>query len=258
MTDDHSFPDPNQSIENYRWSLEAEVPGGRWEWDRWRFRHRSVNVRIPLDLVDAPGGAADTSSKLFGRAVSEQFVENLARSAGIVLFYDPVNEFDKGDAFRHTYGVLTQLRGRAAYRGRKLPHYVAVCVTKFDDIRVFESALKLSMAEQEPEGLEFPRVSEDFAVDFFAQLTKVSRSDNAQMLLPLLQQTFHASRLKFYVTSAIGFYVDPALDVFDPDDYQNHVPGAGLMPDRIRGGVYPINVIEPVLWLGRNVARTSG
>jgi hypothetical protein len=100
----------------------------------------------------------------------------------------------------------------------------------------------------------FPSVPEDCALEFFERLVRMSRSDDASLILPLLLQTFHQERIRFFTTSAIGFYVDPQTGSFDPDDYQNHIPGK---PDRIRGGVYPMNVVEPVLWLGRNVARAA-
>lgn len=255
MTDNHVFPRPTVAIENYRWSLEAELPDAVREWHWWRFRRRDRYVRVPLELVDAPGETAD-GSRMFGRAISERFVENLANSAGIVLFYDPVSEFDRGDAFRHTYGVLAQLRSQVARRG-KLPHYLAVCITKFDEIRVLESAQKLRVVDYDPEQ-EFPRVPEEYATEFFNRLIRLSKSDNAGLLLPMLYQTFREDRIRFFVTSAIGFYLDPSVGVFDPDDYQNHIPGTPPEPDRIRGAIYPINVIEPVLWLGRNVAGTAG
>ena len=257
VTDNHIFPRPTGAIENYRWSLEGEFPKqGSWEWRGLRFRRRDVFARIPLDLVDAPGESAD-GRRMFGRAISEQLVENLARSSGIVVFYDPVSEFDRGDAFRHTYGVLAQLRSMAQRRGR-LPHYVAVCITKFDEIRVFESAYKLKMLEIGSEAEEFPRVPDPDAEEFFGRLVRLSRSDNAALILPMLHQTFRKERVRFFVTSAIGFYLNPTLGVFDPDDYQNHLPPVGPEPAGIRGAIYPINVIEPILWLGENVARTAG
>jgi hypothetical protein len=45
--------------------------------------------------------------------------------------------------------------------------------------------------------------------------------------------------------------------VFDPEDYQNHIPKSGGEKARIRGAIHPINVVEPILWLGRNMARTA-
>jgi hypothetical protein len=256
VTDNKVFPRPTGAIENYRWSLDGELPRAVKERHWWGFRRKDLHVTIPLDLVDAPGESAD-GNQMFGRAISRQFVDNLARSAGIVLFFDPVSEFERGDAFRHTYGVLTQLKSQLGSHGR-LPHYVAVCITKFDEIRVLESAQKLKLVEYDPEPPEFPKVPGEYAREFFTRLCRLSRTDNAELVLPLLEQTFRKERIRFFVTSAIGFYVDQQLGVFDPEDYQNHIPKSGDEKARIRGAVHPINVVEPILWLGRNVARTAG
>jgi hypothetical protein len=251
MTRGHAFPlATGMQLENYRWSLRGEARGAkRRHW--WSFRRRRLSVRVPLDLIDAPGEAAN-GSRLFERELSKNFIASLARSGGILLFFDPMSESERGDAFQYMYGVLTELRTEAA--DGKLPHYVAVCITKFDAIPVYRSAQMLRVVVREPEGQQFPYVPEEYVQEFLSRLIKTSRSDDASLILPLLRQTFHEDRVRFFVTSAIGFYVDPSLGTFDPDDYQNHIPGK---PDRIRGGIYPINVVEPVLWLGRNVARTA-
>jgi hypothetical protein len=258
MTHDHLFPVATApQLENYRWSLDAELPGAIKEWHWWGFRRRSQYVKIPLNLVDAPGSASD-GSQVFTQSLTDRLVSNLTGSGGIVLFFDPMREFEYGDAFRHTYGVLTALKAQAGRRGR-LPHHVAVCITKFDEIKVLRSAEMLKVVQYDPEKEEFPRVSEEYAQEFFQRLVRLSRSDNANLILPLLQETFHEDRIKFFVTSAIGFYVDPWDPVFDPEDYQNHIPGQqNGDQNRIRGGIYPINVLEPILWLGRNMPRTAG
>jgi hypothetical protein len=251
MTDQHLFPNPDTQIENYRWSLEAEIENAIREWHWWGFRRRNKYIKIPLNLKDAPGEAAN-GRRMFGQAISTSLVANLARSAGIVLFFDPVIEYERGDAFRYTHGILTQLRSQAAQNG-KLPHHLAVCITKFDEVPVLSSAQTLRAVQYEP-GSRLPRVPEEYAKELLERLIKMSRADNADLILPLIQQTFHEDRVRYFVTSAIGFYVDPKIGVFDPEDYQNNIPGK---PDRIRGGIFPINVLEPVLWLGRNMPRTA-
>ena len=253
MTQNHMFPKATgQQIENYRWSLEADFPRAIREWRWWGFRRKNRYIRIPLDLVDSPGEAAD-GRYLANRPLSESLVANLAHSAGIVLFFDPITEFQEGNAFRHTYGVLTQLRSQYSRNG-KLPQHVAVCITKFDEIPVIRSAHALKILEYDPDPREFPRIPEEYAQEFFVRLSRLSRSDNASLMMPLLRQSFYEDRVKFYVTSAIGFYIDPSVGMFDPNDYQNHIPGK---PDRIRGEIYPINVLEPILWLSRSVARAA-
>jgi len=253
MTANHRFPQATIATVNYLWSLEAELPIRERAW--YVFSRRKRHFRIPLELIDTPDEVAN-ADRLYSREISKRLTDSLSRSAGIMLFLDPVTEFNRGDAFRHTYGVLAQLRNLAQRRD-KLPHYVAVCITKFDEIRVFESAYKLKMLEIGPGAEEFPRVPDRDAEAFFSRLVRLSPSDNAGLILPMLHQTFHKERVRFFVTSAIGFYLNPTLGVFDPDDYQNHIPQVGPEPARIRGAIYPINVIEPILWLGENVARTG-
>ncbi len=253
MTDQHRFPAPTVDINNYNWSLEGDLPAYR-EWHWWGFRRRRRFARIPLDLVDAPGEITD-SRTMFAAAASRQFVDNLASSAGIVLFFDPITEFKEGDAFRNMFGVLTLLRQQLQGRGR-LPHWVAVCITKFDEIAVYEAARKLRIVEIDPSPPEFPRVPDEDGRKFFERLARLSKSESADLVLPLLEQTFNETRIKFFVTSSIGFFVDSGYGVFDPDDYQNHIPRETTDDlDYIRGGIYPINIVEPVLWLGRNVGK---
>jgi hypothetical protein len=257
LADEGTFPDNTIGIRDYRWSLVGTVPRAIKEW-RWDGLHRrDLPVEIPLNLVDAAGEVSD-GSKAYGREVTQRFVDNLANSTGIVFFYDPIREFEHGDAFRHTFGVLTQLDSKMASKG-KLPHHVAVCVTKFDEQRVFDAATAMRLIDYDDAQPGFPRVPEMDAREFFRRLCAVSRTNTAHRVLPLLEQTFDPSRIRFFVTSAIGFYVNPHIGTFNYRDCQQHIPAA--MPDeepRIRGAVRPINVVEPIVWLGKQLARTAG
>jgi hypothetical protein len=253
MTRGHQFPKATVAqMENYKWSLTGDARQVL-TWDRWRFRRKNRITRIPLDLVDGPGGAAD-GSKIFGPGLAPQLISSMAESAGLIIFFDPLTEVERGQAFQHLYGALMVLRTQVATDG-KLPHHVAVCITKFDSIPVYRSAGTLRMLARDPQGQRFPHVPERYAEEFLDSLITMSKSDDASLILPMLKQTFHEDRIRFFVTSAIGFYVERPGGVFDPHDYQNHVPGK---PDRIRGGIYPINVVEPVLWLGRIMAKAAG
>src|SRR5215472_981748 len=86
MTDRHMFPDPTTAISSYNWTLQGSAGFDR-EWHWWGYRRRQRHARIPLDLIDAPGEISDSGHD-FGEGASRQFVENLARSAGILLFFD--------------------------------------------------------------------------------------------------------------------------------------------------------------------------
>ena len=65
--------------------------------------------------------------------------------------FDPIREFTHGDAFDRTDSLLSELTGvlsqEPGYDGR-LPHRLAVCVTKLDDPRVFQTAHDLGMLSE--------------------------------------------------------------------------------------------------------------
>ena len=48
---------------------------------------------------------------------------------GLLLLIDPIRERDEGDAYNFFYGTLLRLAQQMPVpAGRRLPHYVAVCV----------------------------------------------------------------------------------------------------------------------------------
>jgi hypothetical protein len=253
MTHEHMFPRATVAqMENYKWSLTGDKRQV-WVWDRWWFRRRARTTKIRLDLVDGPGGAAKASN-IMSAGLGTQLLASMADSGGLIIFFDPLTEMEHGHSFQHLYGALTVLLSQVGSDG-KLPHHVAVCITKFDSIPVFRSARALRMIQRAPEGQRFPHIPERYAEQFLERLISLSRSDDASLILPMLKRTFHEDRIRFFVTSAIGFYVDSPGGMFDSDDYQNHIPSKPR--DRIRGGIYPINVVEPVLWLGKLVAKAG-
>ena len=109
-----------------------------------------------------------------------------------------------------------------------LPHHVAVCVTKFDEPRVLATARRMGVVTTDPEDpYGFPRVRDGDARRVFAKLC----NGDGEMVLNTMDRTFRRDRVRYFVTSAIGFPADP-------------------------GPVNPINVAEPVLWLAEQIAKT--
>jgi hypothetical protein len=247
------FPEATVGIERYSWFLVGP-PGRRARAWFGRNGGSEDSVKIGLDLRDPSG-------EIFGLdRASDELVEHLVNSRGIIYLFDPVWEFAYGDSFDYLYGVLSRLAqrmlGSPDFADGRLPHHMAVCITKFDDIRMLETAEKLRLVTYDSsDQFGFPRVSDGEAPELFRKLCEVSRSGNAELVFNYLQQYFHPERVRFYVTSSIGFHMNPALGRFDPDDFQNLIPDPAD-PKRltIRGPVYPINVMEPVLWLGRQLS----
>ena len=260
LTQDRCFPNATQGIEHNRWVLMGRVL--RTIPRRWWFGYgqREETVRIFLDFVDASGeiaGPANLEGSLRG-----DLIDNLAHSNGIIFLYDPVREFSQGDAFEHTFSVLNQLAQRMvdspAFTDGRLPHYVAVCITKFDDIRVLAMAEKLELLSYDPDPPKFPRVSDYEARDLFAELCSVSLGGGADRMMRTLEQHFRRERIKYFATSAIGFYLDPRTGIYDPEDNQNVLSESHMKSPRIRGPVHPINVVEPLMWLDRMLAGEPG
>lgn len=269
ITRRNAFPRATQGISHYHWVLVGNVQRSirvpRAIFKRWfRTVQHQVSVMINLDFTDMRGGLLRTEPI----GVQADVIDNLARSRGIVFLFDPISEAKDGDAFHTTDGVLRSLAqrmlGTPEFADGKLPHYVAVCVTKFDEIRVLRSAERLGMLVRDfSDERNFPRVDDADARDFFASLCKVSQSQYADLVLNKLEQFFAADRIKFFVSSAIGFYLDPARGSYDPADYQNMLPDESQPPDvngqkplRIRGVIHPINVVEPMLWLASKLTKS--
>jgi len=132
-------------------------------------------------------------------------------------------------------------------------------VTKFDEPRVLETARRLNVLRRDPhDPHDIPWVHELDARKLLVSLASVSGSGDGEMLVNALDQYFHADRVRFFATSAVGFYVDPQSKKFDIDNPQNLVKGAAGMAQagesRIRGPVRPINIVEPVLWLSEQIS----
>jgi hypothetical protein len=265
LTRDQAFPEATAGIEYYNWVLEGNFSSQRTRW--FRRGESGQTVSVGLDLVDATGEITDPER--MGYSVRQELLDDLINSNGIVYIFDPMREFAEGDAFDHTYGMLIQLARLKAtqpgWTGGRLPHYVAVCVTKFDEVPVYEAARAMNLIVDDPDDPHrFPRVRDDEARDLFVRLCEASGSGNAEMVINALEQYFRPERIKYFVTSAIGFYLNPRKRVFDEEDWQNVLPsevvgdregssGEKRHPPKIRGGVYPINIVEPVIWLCRNI-----
>jgi hypothetical protein len=203
-------------------------------------------VRLRLELTEAAGNLLHYDN--LGSSPRQDFIGTLMQSQGIIYVFDPTREREHGDAFEATFGPLVQLADQVT-TGIRLPHYVAVCITKFDDMRVYRTAEELNLITEDPADPHgFPYVDDKDAREFFWRLCDISMSEDAKMAFNALEQYFWPERIRYFVTSAIGFYIEPRRGRFDREDYQNH-----LMDEqggRIRGSVNPINVAGPLLWLG--------
>lgn len=283
ITRRREFPPATTSTEHLSWIMRTavEVPVKRRFLTSTEIRPFEFN----LDLLDPPGGwYADTpemagatgahdaaraaraaalgyaeedqsAAPLVTTVDEEDFIAQLSNCAGLLLFFDPLREAKDGDAFNYFNRTLMKLAqrmlaGQAELRAA-LPQYVAVCTTMFDRREVYERARDQGYCTPRlTDEYRFPHVKDDLAEHFFVDIAKHAGRGNADLMRNLLYRYFAEDRLKFFVTSAIGFYLDRTVGEFQDRQNSNIDDRDG----RIRGQIYPINVVEPMMWLARCLA----
>ncbi len=254
LTSEGEFPLPSTGIDTFDWILSSK----RERTERsGRFGTRSFDesLQVTLKLTDASGELA--RSDQMDLEDRKQLVEHVAKSRGILYMFDPIREFNRGDAYDKLFGLLMDIIAAASehpdFDGR-LPHYVAVCVTKFDEPRVFKTAESLQMLVwDEHDSSGCPKVHASDARALMHSLCRLSRSGTAKAVPQLFERYFYEDRIKYFVTSSVGFMVSKRTQRFDPQDTEN-VYRIESGESLIRGPVNPINVVEPILWLVEQVA----
>jgi hypothetical protein len=258
------FPPATQVVSHFKWLLSTEI--SMIKGPPWRKKTRRSPLELNLEIFDAPGGAFWNNDRSLARRGSmfllgldefegsseDAIVSNLSNSDGIVFFFDPLREHYRGDAFEYFQRVVTALEYRAKEEGRldsqRLPHRLAVCVTKYDHPQVLDIARRGGYLTVAPgDQLMFPRVADDRAEEFFADLCKRSPTGGATLVHLAIRRHFHADRVRYFATSSVGFFVDHSKR-FNADDCYNVIERSGEVW-MLRGPINPINVLEPLLWL---------
>jgi hypothetical protein len=252
LTKDRVFPGASQAVTDVSW-LFSKVDGDR---RGWRLPPRAGD--FVLELQDVPGRLyADRFGGGGTDQIREEVIEHLAASRGLVYLFDPVIEQDEGDSFSYLHGVLQRLSGklreRPGFKGGQLPHFVAVCMTKFDDPRFYDRAYRGGWVDRDPQRPYFPRVADHVAEAVFDAFCRESPQGSANHVRDFLSTYFRKSRVKYFVVSSVGFRV-AADGRFDPNDYANvnSVNGEAV----ILGRIHPINVLESLVRLA-GAARTG-
>ncbi|KUN06188.1 hypothetical protein AQI95_14940 [Streptomyces yokosukanensis] len=249
LESDRVFPDATVGLRPLSWSFQgAEQPFGRFR--------RQREVGFVLEVQDVAG-------EVYGRdeehALRPRILDQLARSQGLVYLFDPL--LDGKPATRsldYFYSMLNELNTRVRDAGtlhrNRLPHHVAVCVTKFDHPEVFRPAVEAGWVTQDSVGAQLPRVPAEHAARYFRWMCDEFRGSSARLVRDGLASFFHPERISYYVSSAIGFRLNPQ-HVFDYRNYHNveYVDGVA----RICTSPVPVNVLEPLTDLERRIRSAS-
>jgi MinD-like ATPase involved in chromosome partitioning or flagellar assembly len=276
LVTEHSFPSRTAIGETtqLKWLFAGNLAEVRHE-KRWLRRQRTpdqAETRFLLDLVDVSGEAYgyDPGGANISPGIMQEAQDQLAGADGIIFLFDPITEREKGSAAQYLNTSLTNLmlRMHSQLIDNYLPQQVSVCVTKFDDPQLFDQARRLGLVNFGPDGI--PRVYDQHAEQFFDALCDgdfwgerdTESYASAAFVRDQLRRAFRRDRIKYYVTSSIGFWVPPGGSPaesgrvgseFDPHDFANtFVDPAGQ--DRIRGVIRPINVLEPLISLTQRLA----
>lgn len=253
---------------------------------RWRRRSAESQMPIPtverdqfyIDVLDTPGGNYDSrTDRLDDDLLDLEFsdddpmkegsfsyldgadddrtrlLDHLQSCQGIIYFFDADRDTRHGDSFSYLYPVLEQLTARvmeSGYTGTRLPHHVAVCITKFDNPTVYKAAYVGGFASRDVNPPFAPVVRPDQAREFFRKLCRGGH-ESSGLVYEGLTTYFYPDNIEFFATSAVGFHAPDGL--FRAQDPFNVLRSPDDGSARIRAKVHPINVLEPLLWLNEKL-----
>jgi hypothetical protein len=286
--DRRAFPPATEAVRSFAWRLSmtslGQVPRtvSRGRRTETVYDVRRIAQQVTIEMRDAPGrvfgsddeeGTYDAAPPEPARASprlvlpetgpvpvtqpgpaqppANDVIDHLSGCTGMILLVNPVKEREDGSAFRYFQATLAQVAQRQLARlGRdaRLPQHIAVCMTMFDDPEVFSFAQRGRYLAPGLIGETFPRIPNDRAEEFLMSFCATSNESNIDRFSKAIKRFFYEERVRFYVSSNIGFYIDRARQTFDYGDYQNTVQPPNQR-NRIRGRITPINVLEPILWL---------
>lgn len=256
--------------------MRAETEPPRSLARQLRRRRRPGGSSFTLNLVDVSGEAFGESPESVSMPlhIIRKALDHLAEAQGLLYLFDPINERDNRDSADYFNRTIIELSRRMVEErrliGQYLPHQVSVCITKFDHPEVFQHARKANLVNYGPDGV--PRVLEEDAEAFFEVLCDGSFWANrdeqtyasAQFVLNELRTRFHPDRIRYFVSSSIGFRRPPRWDPeaalrpdsrFDPENFANIVTNGEHA--RIQDAINPINVLEPLISLQQRISRNA-
>ncbi len=278
LVDRHKFPPSTQLGEQteLRWHFIGDLAGSQF--DRRILRRRPLPSKFTLNLVDVSGEA-------FGAAPEERNVplhvinsatDHLASAQGLIYLFDPIQELKTRNSAEYMNRTIIALSRRMLAENRVvngyLPHYLSVCVTKFDHPKLFDKACEAGLVNAGQDGV--PRILDKDAERLFNAICEGTfwkgeygeeAATSARFIRDELKKRFHPDRTRYFATSAVGFRLhaeadpasgDGAAFGIHPWHYANvyEVDGA----PRIHGPIAPINVLEPMVSLHQLIVSGRG
>jgi hypothetical protein len=265
MMFERRFPEATQlgAVTPLSWGFAGHLAWSEFDKRPRLLRRRELLSSFELDLVDMYGVIFDRNPGQAEEAegAAAAAFEHIEHAQGLIYLFDPVTERFSHDAIKYVDGTIEELKSRIYRKTKKvsryLPHELAVCVTKFDDMQIYQRARQMHFVFDGPDGM--PVVPDEHAKRLFDAICDgefwVDRRDDNRERAVLVRQrlcnAFDPERIRYYVTSAIGFRKKESSAEFDGDKFQvNYVEGG----NKILGDVHPINVLEPLIHLQQRIA----
>jgi len=241
------FPLPTRATRPISWRFQGRMPvDGLFA---RILAHRREPVEFVLEVFDASG------QTMQGDALDQQVMEILASSQGLIYLLDPLFDPTTDVSFNHFFGAVNRMRTQLQLTGQlqpngRLPHHLAVCVTKFDDELLFRRLVGTGLAVQDSDRERMPRVPDRRAREYFNWICDRVLGGGAQLVRNGIDANFAPERVRYFATSAIGFRLN-RTGVFDFRDFRNvEMVGAD---STLRDVARPINVMEPLIFLEQSI-----
>jgi len=262
-----------------QWHFIGDLVGsevGRRRPRKWS-RRGPADSKFLLNLIDVSGEAFSHTpeSRNVPVNVVNRALGHLAASQGLIYLFDPIVEQELRHSVEYVNNTIVNLSARMLAEGRLIgkyvPQHLSVCITKFDHPEFFQQARWKRLVNSGPDGM--PRVLDKDARTLFNMICDgkfweyrdEQSLGSAQFIRDELTNRFHPDRIRYFVTSSIGFHRplgwDPVAGLgpefkIDPENFANVHEVDGKL--RIRGPIAPINVLEPLISLQQRLTGGAG
>jgi hypothetical protein len=258
LTGEGRLPDATKSLDtSLSWTMRGPSNEAKPEHRRPWSRKPAKKLPPPeflLRVPDVPGEFFRHDGIGTSRQLLAELLDELAASDGIIYLFDPVSERKNHSSFTYLDGLLESLRRRTQELGGfvdgRLPHCLAVCVTKFDEPEVHDVAARAGLLQEDPLGQPCVPTGEPSA-RLFDLLCK-QFGGSAPLVQNSLRSNFADDRVQYYTTSSIGFRLAEKFGIHPDDSYNLMLKDGSPM---VRDSIRPINVLEPVIGLERLISE---
>ena len=258
---DDDFPGSSAFMATVTTQLrDGEFPGATGAQQEYGFIVSGVPTRSPLDFLrDKVGSPREQSFVLRfldvpGRDFShspkgDRLWQYLADCQGLIYLFDPALEQQKEKNFDYVQRAADYVYQLVDAAGKlvkqHLPHFLAVCVAKYDEPQTFDKLRQAGLITwNTPDGA--PDV-----INPQAALLALEGKD--KLTVPTIKSFFLPGRTRYFTVSSVGFYRGEGGRVSHQDCYNVVDTQDG---PRIRGVVAPVNVFAPLMWLEEQIRRT--